>query len=697
LGSKGSNTTTTNQNQTYTANPLIAGAGSQALGMAQDAASQPFQMPAAPVAGFNGDQQAAFQGFRNAQGSGQPYINQAYGAYDASRAPITSADVNQYYNPMVDSVTAQMQNVFGQQNRQNQGDLTSKAGGVGADRIAVGMGNLANQQGLAAGQTYSQLYQNALQQAQQQKQMQASAAQGFAGLGNQAFSQNLQGAGALLGAGQTQQQQSQAELNSPYQQQLAKLAYPFQTAQYLAGITGGLAPSFGGTTSGQSQTTKPAPSLLAQLTGAATAGAGLWGSFGGSGKGSSPSYGGDGTFGSGNGAWGGSSQMPLPGLSASDYGAGFAEGGGVDEEENSSLDPIKPGNSIVPDIKITSGAGHSGPLTGGMQFPQAQDDKSSSSGGIGDIVGAAAKVLPFFLKQGGSVPKFEDGGSPWAMEDRFGGFPTTQATPPGEVNKYLTPHEQAIDAYRMASTSPTRLYGKTNPDDADLPVEAEPTMGNTRSRPNDPVKEYMAPQDQMPYPGATERNWGQDAARSPWMSLVHAGAAMMSTPGNFGQVLGAGLNAGAKSADDQRKELRSEEEINNKARTLYQSARQHLDQYTKMTPYQREALRIRNKELDQEGEKKATTDFKPAEITAAIKAVKDDPMNIGKSQDELKALVAKELAMRKALRGNGDVAAAAPVGDGSTAATAMPDPGAAGRIKGKWYIGPSGSPQQWLG
>jgi hypothetical protein len=652
-------------------------------------------MPVAPVAGFSGDQQQAFQLFRDAQGSGQPYINQAFGAYDASRAPITAQDVNQYYNPMVDSVTANLKDIFGQQNRQNQGDLTSKAGGVGADRIAVGMANLGKEQGLAAGQTYSQLYQQALQQAQQQKQMQAAAAQGFAGLGNQTFSQNLQGAGALLGAGQTQQQQSQAELNAPYQNTLARLAYPFQTAQYLAGITGGLAPAFGGTTTGQSQTTKPAPTLLSQIFGGLTAGAGLLGSTGGFGKGSSPAYGGDGSFGSGNGVWGGSSANPLPGLSPSDYGLGFAEGGSVDEEDV-SMDPIKPGHSIVPEIKINPGAGHSGPLTGGMQFPQASEDKgSSSSGGLGDLIGAAAKVVPFFLKRGGTIPGYDDGGA--TFDDRFGGFPVTQAEPPGEVNQYLTPHEQAIDAFRMASTKPTRLYGKTNPDDVELPTEAEPTIGNMRSRPNDPVKEYMAPQDQMPYPGATERNWGQDAARSPWMSLVKAGAAMMSTPGNFGQSLGAGLAAGAKSVDEQRKELRSEEEINNKARTLYQSAKQHLDQYTKMTPYQREALRLRNKEIDQEENKKtgATADFKPAEITAAIKAVKDDPMNIGKSPEELKALVAQQLAMRKALRSSGDVGA--PAADGSTSSTALPDPGAGGRIKGKWYIGPSGQPQQWLG
>lgn len=693
MGSKGSNTTTTNQSQTYEANPLVAGAGQQALTMAQGAASQPFQMTAAPVAGFNPDQQQAFQLFRDAQGSAQPYINQAYGAYDASRSPITAQDVNQYYNPMVDSVTANLKDIFGQQNQQNQGRLTAQAGGVGADRIAVGMANLGKEQGLAAGQTYSQLYQQALQQAQQQKQMQAGAASGFAGLGTQALTTNLQGAGALAGAGQAQQQQSQAELNSPYQLEMARLAYPFQTAQYLAGITGSLAPTFGGTTTGQSQTTKPAPSLLSQLFGAGTAAAGLYGSFGGFGGSNS---------GTGDGSWYGPSSVGGAPLS------GYAEGGAAEEEDKPFPGSIEANNlAPIPLIDMKPGAGHSTPLTGAMNFQQPQE----SGGGGGDSGGAGiadmAKLAMMFLKRGGKVPGFDDGGS--TFDDRFGAAysgqgpasfrerfaPAEPLVPqmkgPYDVNHLLTPHEQAIDAYRMASTDPVRL----DKGQADIPEEAEPAIGNMNSRPNDPVKGYMAPQDQMPYPDATKRDWGQNATRSPWMSLVHAGAAMMSTPGTLGEAIGAGLKAGATSADHQRKELRGEEEINNRARALYQSARQHLDQYTKMTPYQREALRLRNKELDQEGNNKASSDFKPSEVSAAIKAVKEDPMNIGKSQDELRALVAKELAMRKALRGN--EGAAAPTSDGSSAGTALPDPGAGGRIKGKWYIGPSGQPQQWLG
>lgn len=666
MGSKGSNTTTQTQNtsQTYNANPLVAGAGQQALTMAQGAASQPFQMPAAPVAGFNQDQQSAFSLYRDLQGTAQPYIDEARRYYSPQGA-------QDFYNPMADSVMANLKDVFGQQMSQNQGRLTQQAGGVGADRIAVGQANLAKQQGLTAGQTMSNLYTQAVDQAQR-------AGAGMSNLGSQALTTKLQGAGALAGSGQAQQGQTQAELNSPYQQELARLAYPFQTAQYLANITGGLAPAFGGTTvgTGETKTTKPAPSLLSQLFGLGTAAAGAYGSFGGFGGGNADT---------GDGSWFGPSSVGGAPLS------GYAEGGAAEEEEG----PTFPGNiggeglMPIPMGQITSGAGHSGPLTGGINMqppPQAQDSKDSGGVGFGDI----AKMAMMFLKRGGKVPGYDVGGN--TFEERW--EPTAQfpkMAGPYDVNKYLTPHEQAIDSYRMAATDPTRLDRGAE----ELPDAAQPTLGNPTSRPNDPVRNYMAPQDQMPYPDSTKRDWGQNLTRSPWTSLIHAGAAMMSTPGTLGEAVGAGLKAGVKSFDDQRKELRGEEEINNRARALYQNARTHLDQYTKMTPYQRESLRLRNRELDQEGSK-GTSDFKPAEITAAIKAVKDDPLNIGKSQEELRVLVSKELAMRKALRdGSG---AAAPAGaDGSSAATALPDPGAAGRVKGKWYIGPTGQPQQWLG
>src|SRR5882762_5587747 len=210
---KGSNTTTTNQNQTYT--PAGGAQIQGALSQAQNAAQLPFNIPQAPVAGFSQDQQTAFQNVNNAQGMAQPYINQAQQLFSPQGA-------QSFFNPAVDAVTAQMQNVFGQQQQQNNASLAQSAGGVGADRQAQGAGY------------------------------------GTAALGSQAQNAALQGAQAQLGTGGLQQQLSQAQLNSPYQLALAQAAFPYQQSGFLSGAVGSLAPGLGGTTSGTGSTTGPA-------------------------------------------------------------------------------------------------------------------------------------------------------------------------------------------------------------------------------------------------------------------------------------------------------------------------------------------------------------------------------------------------------------------------------------------------------
>jgi len=286
MGSKGSNQTTTNATQRYEPNPMIATAAGQAIGGAESAAQQGFQMPVAPVAGFTPFQQQAFGATQQMQGMAQPFFQAGANYLQGSAAPVTGQDVANYYNPMAGNVTAQMQNIFGQQMRQATGQATQTAGGVGADRIGVAQANLANQQGLAAGQTYANLYQQALNAAQQQKQMMAGAGFGLGQFGPAAQAAQLQGIGALGQAGAQQQQLNQAQLNAQYQQQLAGIAYPFQTAQYLAGITGGLAPALGGTSYGQQTTTYPTPSALNQALGIGTSALGLFGGMGGKGGGS---------------------------------------------------------------------------------------------------------------------------------------------------------------------------------------------------------------------------------------------------------------------------------------------------------------------------------------------------------------------------------------------------------------------------
>ena len=273
MGSKGSQTTNTSQQQSYI--PTGAGYLTGALNSAQALGQQGTPtIPTAPVAGFNSQQQQAF-GLANNVGIQNPYLSAAQNLFSPS-------GIQSYYNPAVNSVTGQLQNVFGQQQQQNNASLVNAAGGVGADRIAVGQGNLANQQGLAAGQVYSNLWNTAAQQAQ-------SAAYGTAGLGAQAQASNTQDIQNLLGAGGLQQQLSQAQLNAPYQQQLAQMALPYQLQQFYTQNIGALAPSLGGTTvgTGTSQTSYD-PSLLSQIFGGGALGLGL---LKGIGKGSGGSVG----------------------------------------------------------------------------------------------------------------------------------------------------------------------------------------------------------------------------------------------------------------------------------------------------------------------------------------------------------------------------------------------------------------------
>lgn len=712
MGSKGTQTTTAqNTGQSYTANPAIAGAANQAITGAQSAASQPFQMPVAPVAGFNPTQQQAFQQYSQLQGMAQPYFAAASNFANQSAAPISASDVNNYYNPMADNVTKQLQNIYGEQNVQNQGNLTAQAGGVGADRIAVGMGDLANQQGLASGQVYSNLYQQALSAAQQQKQMEAGAGNAMASYGTGAQSAQLQGTGALNQAGNQQQQQTQAQLNAPYQNLLAQIAYQFQTPQYLAGITGGLAPALGGTTVGNQNTvtTPPQPSILSQIAGLGTAGAGIYGALGGF---NSPSYGGGSAF-SGD-AYGGSSGSPLPGLSPSDYGSGYADGGEVDQPQpppspppqipkpfgwpphfpwdqkegpgttvgrpNGKADggevddsgPAIPGMSIpktngsaepIPLISMHPGAGHSGPLTGGIQFSQPQQQQAAGDSTMGDIAKVASSVLPFFLKRGGSVyPHYDDGGA--TFDDRFGAaFPN--ANPPASPDspspipgirpgslldkgyRYFFPDKLAPEvnpspvppgttplpkAYpgpgKLGADTPAyRLDppAKSVPDDDEEEIPAKTTTPTPKqtvitSPPYQAVADSMLPQSRMPYPDALSRDAGQEAVRSPWLALVKAGATMAATPGPLGVSIGKGLLAGTTGLETQRTALQKEQDLNDKAQELYEKSMEHLDKYNRMTPYEQASITARNREIDQSGE---TGDLKSIDVQRYYKALNE--------------------------------------------------------------------------
>jgi hypothetical protein len=479
---KGSNTTTTSQNQTYA--PAGAGYIQNALNTAQNAAQLPFNIPQAPVAGFSGLQNQAF-GLAGNTGIQSPYLNQAQSYFQQGTQP----NVSQFFNPMASAVTGQLQNIFGQQAAQNTGSLTQAAGGVGADRIAVGQSELANQQGLAAGQTLANLYQPAVSAALQQESALQGAGYGVAGLGGQAQQANINDVNTLLGSGGLQQQLAQAQLNAPYQQQLAQAAFPYQQSNFLSNAVASLAPGLGGTSYGTGTTTGPSPSLLSQILGGGLAGAGLIGGTGGFGS-NGWLTGSNGIFGSGAGQnWNmvsapGGGTMPMATSARGGAINPYAyDGGGTIPEE-----PINPGNwmqaSAIPQAQLPHIQAHIPQLN--LNPPQ---QSQSGGGGFGQLLQAGLQLGKMFMDTGGSVPhekmrKF-DGHDPYSFfEHRFpqgyadGGSPDDLDTSAGAISGIESGGESNPYAtLGPATRTGDRAYGKYQIMGANIPQWTKEATG----------------------------------------------------------------------------------------------------------------------------------------------------------------------------------------------------------------------------
>ena len=475
MGSFCTSGNTVNQSQTYTPNPYAFGAISNALQQGQQVAQTPFQTPVAPVAGFSNDQNQAFQGTRNAQGMAQPYIDQAQNYFAGN-------NVSQFYNPMAANVMAGLKDVFGEQQQQITGNLQQQAGGVGADRIAIGQADLAKQQGLAAGQTLSGLYQNALQASQ-------NAGFGIGALGPVAQNAALQGSQALLGTGGLQQQLQQAQMNAPYQNQLARIQWPYQNAQFNANITGALAPGLGGTTAGQ--TTYPQQSPLGTIAGLGMAGAGIAGQagmFGGLGN-MYNGYNYDGSMSGAQWAAAGQGQGPYAAQARGGRINPYASGGGVDDGDDAihsaEVKELQDEGNQSNGFHMPQGGGGVHPINVAAQslipsgqvaqikpnIPQLPNPSQSGSGGgsggmmgnLASIAKGAAAIAPFFLARGGAVDGYAEGGGTNPF-DPSGWAPAPEMPEEGESFGHFfmkaNPFEMAM---RGLKPSGIRLAPNANP------------------------------------------------------------------------------------------------------------------------------------------------------------------------------------------------------------------------------------------
>lgn len=357
----GGNTVT--QTQTQTPPRYLRQAQQQAVGAAQQAASAPFAQPVAPVAPFTPLQSQAHQQVAAMQGMTDPYYEAAKAQLGAAGTEITQDDIEKYLNPYRNEVLANMQKyIFGPQRVQTMGQARARAGGPGADRLALTSQNLDFTQADALSQALAGFYNPAMQQAQRSKEMALQTGLGWGNLGTSAQNAALQATGALGTAGAQQQALTQAQQTAEYQQELARLAYPFQTASYLAGTAAQVAPGAGGTTQGT--TTYPTPSPLNQIVGAGTSALGAYMGMpgGGTGKGSGvPNYGQSYNIGYGG------QMMPVFGMPSNRGGrigyahggrAGFAKGGSADNFTNNLTSG--PSGGVAPPAPAPTGPSHPG-------------------------------------------------------------------------------------------------------------------------------------------------------------------------------------------------------------------------------------------------------------------------------------------------------------------------------------------------
>jgi hypothetical protein len=179
----------------------------------------------------------------------------ALGTTQASGAPLTGSQIDQYLSPYLNTVLGSTANVLNQNNQQQQAGQLGNAinqGAFGGDRTGIAAANLEQQQDLANSQIYSgianQGYQSALGTAQGQQQIGLQAGAQEAQIGQQQFAQGQQTAQAEIGAGTLEQQTQQAKDTALYNQFLQKQSYPFQVDQFLANIAEGTGALSGSTT-----------------------------------------------------------------------------------------------------------------------------------------------------------------------------------------------------------------------------------------------------------------------------------------------------------------------------------------------------------------------------------------------------------------------------------------------------------------
>ena len=234
-------------------------------------ATQGLTVPAQTVAGFDPQQQMAFDRQTAGLGAYAPHMQQAQALAGQTTGAYDPNAYKAFMNPHEDAVIKQIQEQFARQ----QGQLGSKAqqrGAYGGARHGLAESELYGQEAKTVGQARATGYTQAQQMAQsqfadQQKRLQA-AAQFSAGLGQ--ATQGLQAADVkgLMQTGTMQRQNKQMIEDAKFKQEMAQLYEPYQRTGFVSDIFQGAPTSASSLTA----STAPGTNPLAQAMGAGLTG-----------------------------------------------------------------------------------------------------------------------------------------------------------------------------------------------------------------------------------------------------------------------------------------------------------------------------------------------------------------------------------------------------------------------------------------
>jgi len=247
----------TKQNSVSTYKPTQQAADLYTNVINQATAAQSGYNPATAktIADFSPMQQQAFQAVAGNQGTWQPGVSQGAGMVSAAGAPITAADIGQFYNPfqsdVIGATMGQIADADAMARRAYTANATAQ-GGLGGSGYGLGRATLEREQGKNRNATLANLnsqgWNAALAAAQADKARGLQAGQAAAGIGQLTSNLGYQDASQLAAAGNQQQAQQQAVNDAASQNALNQQLWPMQQAQWLGSLAAGIGPLTGGTT-----------------------------------------------------------------------------------------------------------------------------------------------------------------------------------------------------------------------------------------------------------------------------------------------------------------------------------------------------------------------------------------------------------------------------------------------------------------